>query len=218
MLHGFLRNRNWTVNHKRFYRIYAEKGLQLRQRFKKKPYHGPRRPLAKPEKPDHTWAMDIVSQSVMNGRKVRILSIVDIFTREVKALFGDTSLPAFRIVRFLDELARETRLPEQIVMDNGPEFRSAEFGKWAKANHCEMAFIQPGKPMQNGFVESFHGKLRKELLNWNWFADRFELQRELDRYRKEFNTTRPHSSLKYLTPSKFRELFERENQVPETNI
>ncbi|MCB1167595.1 MAG: hypothetical protein KDK33_15665 [Leptospiraceae bacterium] len=125
MLHEFLRNRNWMVNYNRFYRIYAEKGLQLRQRSQKKPYHGPHRPLARPDKPDHTWALDIVSQSLVNGRKVGILSIVDICTREVKALFGDTSLPAVRIVRFLDELARETRLQEQIVMDNGLEFRSA---------------------------------------------------------------------------------------------
>ena len=202
-LHAVLERRGEAVNVKRVYRLYAEEGLAVRRRRRKRLV---RDRVAEPRliRANQEWAMDFIVDGLANGRMVRILSVIDAFTRECLALEADTSLGSGRVTRALDRLIEERGLPESVRSDNGPEFTSRRMLGWADERKINLVHIQPGRPMQNGHVESFHGRLRDECLNASWFRTLNNVRRTLDNYRQEYNCERPHSSLAYRTPAEFR--------------
>jgi len=202
-LHAVLERRGQAVNVKRVYRLYAEEGLAVRRRRRKRLV---RERVAEPRliRANQEWAMDFIVDGLANGRMIRILSVVDAFTRECLALEADTSLGSGRVTRTLDRLIEERGMPENVRSDNGPEFTSRRMLGWAEERKINLVHIQPGRPMQNGHVESFHGRLRDECLNVSWFRTLNDVRRTLDNYRQEYNCERPHSSLAYRTPAEFR--------------
>ena len=201
-LHAVLERRGQAVNVKRIYRLYAEEGLAVRRRRRKRLM---RERVGEVQliRANQEWAMDFIVDGLANGRMVRILSVVDAFTRECLALDADTSLGSGRVTRALDRLIEERGLPENVRSDNGPEFTSRRMLGWAEERKINLVHIQPGRPMQNGHVESFHGRLRDECLNVSWFRTLNDVRRTLDNYRQEYNCDRPHSSLAYRTPAEF---------------
>ena len=192
-----------TANHKRVYRLYREEGLAMRIR--------PRRRIrwagtvAKPRasRPNERWSMDFVSDCVSTGRVIRMLTVVDDYTRECPAIEVDTALGGLRVRRVLDRIASERGLPEAIVLDNGPEFRGRALAAWSEERGVRLEFIQPGKPAQNAYAESFNGRLRDECLNANWFTSLSDARRKIESWRQDYNQQRPHSSLNYLPPVEF---------------
>lgn len=201
MVHDVLRRQGWEVNHKRVHRIYVEEGLQIRRRRRKKLDRSLRRPIVPVERLDQVWAMDFVTDSLVDGRRFRALAIVDHHSRQCLGLEVATSLPAARVVRVLDHLKGKGRRPEAIVVDNGPEFTSAIFGRWAEANGVEVRFIQPGRPIQNAFAESFIGRMRDECLNEHWFLGLDDARQTIEDWRLEYNQARPKRSLGRQTPN-----------------
>lgn len=201
-LHAVLERHGERVNVKRVYRLYAEEGLAVRRRRRKRVV---RERVAEPRliRANQEWAMDFIVDGLASGRMVRILSVVDAFTRECLALEADTSLGSGRVTRALDRLIEERGLPENVRSDNGSEFTSRRMLGWAEERKINLVHIQPGRPMQNGHVESFHGRLRDECLNVSWFRTLNDVRRTLDSYRQEYNCERPHSSLAYRTPAEF---------------
>ena len=147
--------------------------------------------------------MDFVSDCVSSGKVIRMLTIVDDCTRECPAIEVDTSLGGLRVRRVLDRIASERGLPEAIVLDNGPEFRGRALAAWSDERGVRLEFIQPGKPVQNAYVESFNGRLRDECLNANWFTSLSDARRKVESWRLDYNQQRPHSSLDYLPPAEF---------------
>lgn len=198
-----LKREGFKDNHKRVYRVYREEGLQVRQRKRKRTakWRG-EKPVA-PEAINKRWSMDFVHDSTSRGRKLRMFNVVDDCTRRSLRIQVDTSLSAERITRILDQLIELYGKPEILLMDNGPEFTSKILDEWAHKNGIALQFIEPGKPMQNGYVESFNGTLRNECLNEHWFENLSEAQRIIENWRIHYNTIRPHSSLNYLTPDEY---------------
>jgi putative transposase len=201
-LHALLERCGQEVNVKRVYRLYKEEGLAVRRRKRRRLV---REPATEPRLSgaNQEWAMDFIVDSLGNGRMVRILSVVDAFTRECLALEADTSLGSGRVTRVLDRLIDERGLPEGVRSDNGPEFTSRRMLGWAEERKTTLIHIQPGRPMQNGHVESFHGRLRDECLNANWFRTLNDVRKTLEAWKQEYNWERPHSSLAYRTPGEF---------------
>ena len=152
------------------------------------------------------WAMDFIVDGLANGRMVRILSVVDACTRECLALEADVSLGSGRVTRVLDQLIEQRGRPESLRSDNGPEFCSRQMLGWAEERKIALVHIQPGRPMLNGHVESFHGRLRDECLNAHWFRTLNDVRRTLAIWQREYNHERPHSSLGYRTPEEFRQI------------
>lgn len=198
-----LRREGHLANHKRVERLYREEGLSLRRRKRKKRAATLRVVLDRPQRANQHWSMDFVTDSLWNGRRFRVLTIVDDFTKECPALEADHSLPGQRVARVLDRLALTRGLPELITVDNGPEFISKTMDAWAYANNVRLRFIDPGKPVQNCFIESFNGKFRDECLNDNLFTDLLDARKKIEAWRIDYNTVRPHSSLNDLTPEEF---------------
>lgn len=203
-LHALLERQGHGVNVKRVYRLYAEEGLAVRRRKRKRLI---RDPLAGARllRINQEWAMDFIVDSLANGRMVRILSVVDAYTRECLALEADVSLGSGRVTRVLEQLIEERGRPESLRSDNGPEFTSRRMIRWAEGQKIALVHIQPGRPMQNGHVESFHGRLRDECLNASWFRTLNDVRETLANWRQEYNWERPHSSLGYRTPEQFRQ-------------
>ena len=200
------------VNHKRVERIYAEEGLQVPLRRKKRRRGVIRQvPLALPTKPGERWSMDLVADSFSDGRRFRALTVVDDFSRECPAIEVDTSISGARIVRVMERLSENGSLPEIIVTDNGPEFTSRAMLAWADENNVRLHFIEPGKPTQNAFVESFNGKFRDECLNENWFKNLQDAQDKIENWRHDYNTKRPHRSLRQMTPLEYRKKVDSKN-------
>jgi putative transposase len=202
MLHGLLKAEGLVVNKKRTYRIYTEDGLQVRTKKRKK-LQRPRLPMEVPSATNQRWSMDFVSDQLSNGRRFRVLNVVDDYSREMVGQLVSVSISGRRVARFLDELTTQRALPPLIVCDNGPEFTSKAMFFWAKERKTKLGFIQPGKPTQNAFVESLNGKFRNEYLNQHWFRSLDEARREVDQWREHYNQVRPHSSLGYLSPVEF---------------
>ena len=200
-LHALLQ-REGRVNHKRVERVYRELGLTLRRKKRK---HCARvgRPLVERTAANQEWALDFVHDVVECGRTIRVLSIVDAYTRECLALEVDTSFASRRVTRVLDQIIQERGCPLSIRCDNGPELTSRHFLAWAIERKIELLHIQPGKPTQNGRLESFNGKLREECLNVSWFQNLFDARAKISAWRTEYNEHRPHSSLGYKTPKEF---------------
>jgi len=191
------------INHKKVYRLYTKMGLKYRIKRKKKHYHGNNKPLVIPEGMNKRWSMDFVSDSLFDSRRFRVLNIIDDCSREAVCLHADFSISGRRLVRIMEELKTKRMLPDQIVVDNGPEFISKVFLKWADDNNVDIHFIEKGKPTQNAFVESFNGKFRDECLNEEWFTDIHDARKKIENWRIEYNTERPHSSLNGLSPYEF---------------
>lgn len=201
--HKILRREGLMINHKRVERIYRQERLTLRERKRKKLKAIARVPLPKPERANQQWSMDFIHDKLWCGRKFRSLSIVDTFTHECLTLEVDTSLGGERVKRVLERLSEERGLPEAITVDNGPEFISQVMDEWAYRREVKLDFIRPGKPTDNPFVESFHDKFRDECLDDHYFSTLFEARSIIENWRIEFNTFRPHRTLKGLTPEEY---------------
>jgi putative transposase len=164
-----------------------------------------RGPVTNPaaSRPNERWSMDFVRDGVSTGKVIRMLTVVDDYTRECPAIEVDTSLGGLRVRRVLDRIASKRGLPEAIVVDNGPEFRGRALAAWSEERGVRLEFIQPGKPAQNAYAESFNGRLRDECLNANWFTSLSDARRKIESWRQDYNQQRPHSSLNYLPPVEF---------------
>lgn len=201
---GLLLGREGIVlNHKKLYRLYREERLTVRKRGGRKRALGTRAPMVLPQGSNQRWSLDFVSDALADSRRFRILAIVDDFTRECLALVADNSLSGIRVARELDRVAEFRGRPCMIVSDNGTELTSHAILGWQEERKVEWHYIAPGKPMQNGFVESFNGRLRDECLNEHLFASLPEARRIIEAWRIDYNTNRPHTSLGGLTPSEF---------------
>ena len=197
-----LDQRGEHVNHKRIYRVYREAGLMIRRKARKRlRREGVSRPGLTAA--NQEWALDFVHDAAESGRKFRALSAVDPYTRECLALEVDTSMGSRRVTRVLEGIIAERGAPQAIRSDNGPEFTSRHFLAWCMERKIELVHIEPGKPVQNAHVESFHGKLRDECLNASWFQNLFDARRKIAAWREEYNEERPHSSLGYVAPAVF---------------
>jgi len=202
MLHGLLKAEGLVVNHKKTYRLYTEERLQVRTKRRKK-LARPRVPLAIPDRANERWSMDFVSDQLASGRRFRVLNIVDDYTRECVGQLTDTSISGQRVAAYLQQLGETRGLPKGIVCDNGPEFTSKALFLWSRESGVKLHFIQPGKPVQNAFVESFNGKFRDNCLNQHWFRDMADARSTIKQWREHYNEIRPHSSLGYVPPAVF---------------
>lgn len=202
-LHALLKREGLVVNHKRTYRLYTEQGLQVRTKRRRKLPRRDRVAPQVPERPMQRWSMDFISDQLADCRRFRALNIVDDHSRFCPGQIVDVSIPGARVVRFLDDLAVRIGLPEEIILDNGPEGTSKAMFDWSERTGIRLRFIEPGKPVQNAFVESFNGKCRDECLNLHWFRFLQHAREEIALWRNHYNTQRPHSALGYLSPTEF---------------
>jgi putative transposase len=204
-LWAVLARRGHKVNVKRVYRLYRQEHLAVR-RLKRKRLERMAPVNAMPTAPNQEWALDFVSDGIANGRGIRILTVVDGFTRECPAIEVGVSLGSRRVTRVLERVIAERGTPQSLRCDNGPEFTSRHFTGWCEERGIALVHIQPGKPMQNGYVESFNGRFRDECLNANWFLNIADAKQKIEGWRMEYNGERPHSSLAYRTPNEFAEV------------
>ena len=211
-LHALLRREGQRVNRKRVQRLYREEGLAVRQKRRKQIAGTQRQPLACPLYPRVQWCMDFTSDQLADGRRIRTLNVVDVFTRECLGIEVALSLPAQRVVRALERIVAQHGKPTRITVDNGPEFISRQVDAWTHQHGITLGFIAPGKPSQNGFIESFNGKFRDECLDRHWFTSLDDAITTIKEYRMQYNTLRPHSSLGYLTPAE--KLAEHRRSIP----
>lgn len=202
MLHSLLKSEKLVINKKRTERLYNEENLQVRTKKRKK-LQRPRLVMSLPTKVNQRWSMDFVSDQLSHGRRFRVLNVVDDYSREMVGQLVSTSISGHQVARFLSELADGRATPTQIVCDNGTEFTSKAMFHWSQDNNVKLAFIQPGKPTQNAFIESLNGKFRNECLNQHWFRTLDEARYEIEQWRHHYNHVRPHSSLNYLSPVAF---------------
>lgn len=194
--------REHAHNHKRVERVYREAGLSLRRRKRKRLVRC-RAAAVNVLARNQEWALDFVSDVMACSRPLRILVVVDVYTRECLALEADTSLGSLRVLRVLDRIIGERGAPLRIRSDNGPEFTSRAYLAWSLKQRIELVHIRPGKPIENAYVESFNGRLREECLSASWFRNLFDARRQIAAWREFYNTRRPHSSLAYRTPQEF---------------
>jgi putative transposase len=202
-LHIMLRREGIVMNHKKLRRLYREERLQVRRRGGRKRALGTRTPMTLPQGPNQRWSLDFLSDAFADGRRFRILAIVDDFTRECLALVADTSLPGLRVARELDAVIAARGRPAMCVSDNGTELTGTAILRWAQERRVEWHYIAPGKPQQNAFIESFNGRLRDELLNETLFTSLKHVREALATWMEDYNTVRPHSSLGNLPPADY---------------
>ena len=190
------------VNHKRLWRVYRDAGLCLKRKKRRHCVRdGSPRPVLSCA--NQEWALDFAHDALSAGRNIRVLSVVDAFTRECLALEVDTGFASRRVTRVLDEIIAVHGLPQAIRCDNGPQLTSRHFLAWAMEWKIELRHIQPGKPTQNAQVESFHGRLREERLRVSWFTNLFDAHKKIANWKVEYHEQRPHSSLNYQAPAEF---------------
>lgn len=197
-----LAKRGWPANPKRIYRLYREEHLAVR-RLKRKRLQRAAPPVATLTGANQEWAIDFVTDSLATGRGFRALTIIDSYTRECPAIEVDSCLSAHRVTRVLERVIEQRGAPKTIRCDNGPEFTSRHFLSWCEERKIQLVFIAPGRPMQNGHIESFNGRFRDECLNANWFTSLADAKRKIEAWREDYNTERPHSALGYLSPDEF---------------
>jgi putative transposase len=202
-LYWLLRREGIFVNHKRVYRLYREEKLSLRLRRRRKVASGSRVPLLASKRLNQRWSMDFMRDFTAEGRKLKILTVVDDYSRHCPWIEVDSSITGARVVQILERLTEEHGLPEVVLTDNGPEFTGKALDAWAYEHRVQLDFIEPGKPVQNAFVESFNGRLRDECLNEHWFLDLADAREKIEAWRQDYNAARPHSSLGNLTPMEF---------------
>lgn len=202
MLHGLLKGEGWVKNRKRTYRLYTEEGLQVRTKKRKK-LTRPRQPVEVPTAPNQRWSMDIVSDQLSNGRRFRVLNVMDDYLREMVGQLVSVAISGRQVARFLDQLMEERGKTNKVTCDNGTEFTSKAMFFWSKEAGVTLSFIQPGKPTQNAFLESLNGKFRNECLNQHWFRTLDEARYEIELWREHYNQVRPHSSLNHMPPVEY---------------
>ncbi len=202
-LHILLRREGFALNHKKLFRLYREERLTVRRRGGRKRALGTRAPMTMPQGPNQRWSLDFVADQFVDGRRFRVLVVVDDFTRECLALVVDTSLSGQRVARELDAIIALRGRPLMVVSDNGTELTSRAILQWQEDRQVEWHYIAPGKPMQNSFVESLNGRFRDECLNEHMFRNLPSARRLIEEWRNDYNTHRPHTSLGGLTPNEF---------------
>lgn len=203
-LHWMLVQNGFRMNLKLTWRLYREEGLALRRVVRKKIPQGGRERSMCPIECDQRWSLDFTEDSLSTGRAFRTANLKDDYSRECVALDVDHSLPGTRVAEMLERAVRERgRAPDIITVDNGTEFRSRALLSWASGRRVQMFFIDPGKPTQNPFIESFNGRFRIECLNVSWFTSIDEARRIIEEWRVHYNEERPHQSLGYMTPAAF---------------
>jgi putative transposase len=203
-LHVLLEREGWEINHKRVYRIYKQEGLMVRTKR-------PRRRVSAKNRDDRavavsaneSWSMDFMSDQLSDGRWIRVLTIVDNFTRESLAAEVESGFTGHAVTAVLARIARQRGCPKTVRVDNGPEFTSVALDQWAYLNKVTLDFSRPGKPTDNAFIESFNGRLRAECLNQHWFTSLSDAKETIEAWRVDYNEARPHGSLGYLAPSEF---------------
>ena len=203
MMHDILRREGLVKNHKRTGRIYKEQGLAITLRKSKKRAAGTRLVLPVATRPNERWSMDFVQCALWGGRRFRMLTVVDQFTKECPVIEVDTSINGLRVSRVLEWLSMTRGLPESVTVDNGPEFAGMTLDRWAYTKNVKLNFIRPGKPVENAFIESFNGRLRQECLNQHHFLDLEEARKTIEEWRMNYNDFRPHRSLDGMTPEAF---------------
>jgi putative transposase len=191
------------VNHKRVYRLYKNANLAVRRRKKVKRPPNERVPLQIARKVNDVWSMDFVSDSLSNGRRIKCLTVADDFSHECVDIAVDFGISGQYVTRLLDQAAIFRGYPVAVRTDNGPEFTSRAFLAWTSLHGIRHILIQPGRPMQNGYIESFNGKFRDECLNEQWFQSLSQARDCIAEWRKDYNEVRPHSSLGRIPPSQF---------------
>lgn len=199
-MRDYLRNQGYGWNHKRIHRVYREMKLNLRIKPKKRLPSREPVPLVQPDQVNESWSLDFMSDSLSNGRAFRTSNIIDDFNREALWIEVDFSLPALRVIRVLNMLASWRGLPRQIRMDNGPELISKALEEWAEVHEVELAFIEPGKPAQNAYIERFNRTYREDVLDAYLFSTLQEVRDITDEWIEEYNAIRPHEALKGLPP------------------
>lgn len=203
MIYLKLRQQGLVVNHKRVERLYAEARLQVRRRKRKKVPVGERQPLVRPEAANAVWSMDFVFDRSADGRVIKCLTIVDDATHEAVAIVPERAIGGQHLTRILDRLAATRGLPRVIRTDNGKEFCGRAMLAWAQAHHVTLRLIEPGKPNQNAYIESFNGRLRDECLNEHWFLNLAHARAVIETWRREYNEERPKKALGGLTPAAY---------------
>jgi putative transposase len=215
-LHALLRREGVVVNHKRVQRLYREEDLAVRRRSRKRLAREGRGVAPAPTRPGERWGLDFMSDALAGGRRLRLLCVLDLFTREALAIEVDVSLPGARVVAVLERLAAGRGAPAELVLDNGPELTGRALDAWAAARGVRLRFIAPGKPSQNGFVESFNGRFRDECLDQSWFTSLGDARVTVEAWRRDYNGHRPHSALGYRTPAETRTAFQAANTTTTT--
>ena len=217
-LHILLKREGVDVNWKKLYRIYKEERLTVRKRGGRKRALGTRAPMTLPQDSNQRWSLDFVSDTLVDSRRFRILCVIDDFSRECLATIVDNSLSGERVARELDVIAEGRGYPCMVVSDNGTELTSNAMLKWQQDRQVEWHYIAPGKPMQNGFVESFNGRLRDECLNEHLFTSYRHARELIEEWRIDYNNHRPHTSLEGLTPLEFATRSRMDHNVNRANL
>ncbi len=200
-----LRFKGYACNHKRLYRVYTSMKLNIRRRAKKRLPERVKLPLAVPEGPNQMWSLDFMSDSFTDSRKFRLLNVIDDFNRESLAIEVDTSLPSLRVIRVLEALIASKGKPANLRCDNGPEFISHALQQWCESKGITLQYIQPGEPTQNAYIERANGSLRRELLDAYMFTTLREVRQMTRQWQQDYNCSRPHKALGYLSPDQFYE-------------
>jgi len=209
-LHVLLRREGMAANHKRVFRLYQEADLSVRRRRKRQRIAVEREPLQVPTRPNQVWSMDFVMDVLANGRRIKCLTVVDDFTKELIDLVVDHSISGIYVARVLDRAAQFRGYPRAIRTDQGPEFTCRALDQWAYQHGVQLKLIQPGTPTQNAFIESFNGNFRDECLNDHWFTSLLQARTIVASWRRDYNECRPHSSLNYQTPAQFSAQYRRD--------
>lgn len=202
-IHVMLEREGWQVNHKKLKRLYREERLQVKRRGGRKRALGTRRPMLVPDQVNQRWSLDFVSDAFTDGRRFRVLAVIDDYSRECLALVADTSLSGQRVTRELDAIIARRGKPKTIVSDNGTELTSMAVLKWCQDRRIEWHYVAPGKPTQNAFVESFNGSFRDECLNETLFSSLTDARHHINHWKEDYNVNRPRSSLGNLTPREY---------------
>jgi putative transposase len=203
-VHTLLRREGWPVNVKRVYRLYRLDGLSLRLKARKKRVSAPRAVPLPPQSPNEQWSMDFMSDSLYDGRRFRVLTLVDNMSRESPAIVVDRSFSGTRVVAVLNRLEATWGVPQSIQVDNGPEFSSKALDDWAHRHRIKLVFSRPGTPTDNPYIEAFNGRFRAECLDQHWFASLEEARQIIEAWRIDYNEVRPHTALDHQTPAAYK--------------
>jgi len=198
-----LRRKGYDCNHKRLYRVYKLLKLNIRRKIKRRLPERVKQPLVVPDAVNQGWSMDFMSDSLVDGRRFRLLNIIDDYNRESLWIEVDTSLPSLRVIRVLDRLLDMRGKPLRIRVDNGPEFVSDKLQLWCEERNIQLQFIQPGKPVQNAFIERNNGSLRRELLDAYHFFTLTEIRLMAEEWQQDYNCSRPHQALGFVPPLEY---------------
>lgn len=210
-LHILLRREGWKVNVKRVYRLYKLEGLQLRRQKPRKKISRLRVVQPPAQAPNERWSLDFMSDTLHNGRRIRVFTVVDHFSRVSPCIEADSAFPNKRVVEALECAVLRYGLPKIICVDNGPEFAGRALDLWAHQKGVKLQFSRPGKPTDNAMIETFNAKLRTECLNEHWFLSLEDARQTLERWRQEYNEQRPHRALDNQTPAEFAAHWQRQN-------